>query len=206
LRGRIWLILGVIVGIAVALGHLPYLAGAGRSLADTTQRLVASASNHIIHDLASAGAPRRLVLGLSAVIAVLLPGVAALLLVAAARASMYLRSVVALLIVALGASSFLYQPHGKAAGVLLLSLVVAGLAVALTGPLVAAPLAGVASLIGAEYLPSLILSHRHITQVSVEALHEAIFAKSGDPFYLQLVLLIVAALPFLVASRLILRR
>ena len=43
LRGQVWLIVGVLAGVAIAIGHLPYLAGAGRSLADTAERLVEAA-------------------------------------------------------------------------------------------------------------------------------------------------------------------
>jgi hypothetical protein len=204
-RGRIWLVLGALAGVAVALGSLPYLAGAGRSLADTALRLVNSAASRIIDDAATRGAPRRVVLGSNGVIAVLLPGITALLLVVAARASLRIRAIVAILITALGAASFAYQSHGKASGVLLLALVLAGLAVTLTGPLVAAPLAAVAGIIAGEYLPSLVQSHRKVTQTSVQNLHLAVFDRVGAPVYLQVLMLILAALPFAWAARIILR-
>jgi hypothetical protein len=206
LRGRIWLIGGAVVGIAIAAGRLPYLAGAGRSLADTAQRLVDSGANRLVRDVASSGGPRRLVIGLGGLLAVLAPGVASLLLVVAARGSLRLRAVIGLLIVAVGASSYLYQGHGKATGVLLLALVIAGLAVSLTGPLVAAPLTAIAALIAGEFLPALVSKHRGVTQASVNATHIAIFNHPGTPAPLQFLLLIVAALPFAFAARLILRR
>jgi hypothetical protein len=205
-RGRIWLILGAAVGIAIALGRVPYLAGAGRDLADTSQRLVDSGAKHLIKDVASHGAPKRVILGLSGIVAVMLPGVTAVLLVVAAKASLRVRSIIALLTGLLGLASFFYEPHGKAIGVLVLALIVAGVTVALTGPLVAAPLAAAAALIGAEFLPSLMLVHRHVTQASVQAVHLAIFNKAGAPTWLQLVMLILAALPFGLAADLILRR
>ena len=206
MRGRIWLIGGAVLGIAIAAGRLPYLAGAGRSLADTLQRLVASGANRLVHDVASHGAPRRLVIGLGGLVAVLGPGIAALLLVIAARSSLRLRAVIAVLIVALGASSYVYQGHGKATGVLLLALAIAGLAVSLTGPLVAAPLALMAGLVAGEYLPALVLKHRGVTQAAVNAVHVAIFDRPGTPTPLQILLLIAAAVPFAFAARLVLRR
>ncbi len=205
MRGRLWLILGAIVGIAIAAGRLPYLAGAGRSLAETAERLVGSGANHLIRDAASAGGSRRVVLGLSGLVAATVPGLTALVLVAAARGSLRLRAVIALLIVALGASSFVYQSHGKATGVLLLALAVAGLAVTLTGPLVAAPLTALAGLIAGEFLPGLLTSDRTVTQASVNDLHFAIFNQAGTPKALQVAVLVLAAIPFAAAVRLIFR-
>jgi hypothetical protein len=205
-KGRWWLVVGAAIGIAVAAGHLPYLAGAARSLTNTAEKLVDSGAKSLIRASASEGAPRRVTLGLSGLIAALLPGVTALLLVIAARGSLRLRALVALLVVALGAASFFYQPHGEAAGVLILALVVAALAVALTGPLVAAPLAGAAALIGAEFLPELVTSSNAVSNVAINDVHIAIFNHPGTPFALRVAMLIVAAVPFAAAARLIVAR
>jgi hypothetical protein len=140
------------------------------------------------------------------VLAALLPGITALLLVVAARGSLRLRTLIALLIVALGAASYVYQPHGTATGVLLLALAVAGLAVVLTGPLVAAPLTALAGLIAGEFLPALLRSRQVVTQRSVNDLHVAIFNHPGTPTVLQLVVLVIAAIPFAFALRLVLWR
>ena len=206
MKGRIWLIIGAALGVAVAVGKLPYLAGAGRSLATTAERLVLSGANRIIAGAASAGASRRVVLGLGSLIAVVLPGLTALLLVVAARGTLRIRAIIAVLIMALGAASFAYQAHGKAAGVLMLAMVVAGLAVTLTGPLLAAPLALGAGLIGGEYLPTLVSGGLAASSSSVNAMHLALFDKPGTPAGLQVALLVVAALPFAWAARLILFR
>ena len=203
MRGRVWLIVGVIAGIAVVAGRLPYLAGAGRSLAATAERLVLSGANRIISGAAKRGAPKRVVLGLGGAIAIVIPGITALLMIVAARASLRIRSIIAILIVAVGAASYEYQPHGAATGVLLLALAVAGLAVALTGPLVAFPLALAAGIIGASFLPTLFSDHYAATQRGVSALHQAIFNRPGQPLALQIVLLIVALLPFAWAAKLV---
>jgi hypothetical protein len=194
--GRFWIILGAVVGVAVSLGHLPYLAGAGRVLSTTSERLVLSGANRIISAASAAGASRRVVLGFGSLIAVLIPGVTALLLVVAAKASLRIRSIIAVLIVALGAASYVYSPHGQATGVLLLALLVAGLAVTLTGPLVAAPLTLAAGLIAGEYLPSLFAKGHAATSNSVSAMHVALYNSPGTPTALQVALLIVAVLPF----------
>jgi hypothetical protein len=205
-KGRIWLVGGALVGIAVAAGHIPYLAGAGRSLADTAQRLVGSGADHLISAAAATGAPRRVIQGLTGVIAAVLPGVTALLLVVAARGTLRLRALVGLLVVALGAASYLYQPHGKATGALLLTLAIAAIAVALTGPLVAAPLAALAGLIGGEFLPALLRSSQVVTQRSVSDLHQAIYDHPGTPNALRLLVLVIAAIPFAAAARLVVWR
>lgn len=203
MRGRVWLVIGVIAGIAVAAGRLPYLAGAGRSLAATSERLVLSGAHRIITGAAGHGAPQRVVLGIGGVLAVVVPGLTALLLILAAKVSLRLRTLIALLIVAIGAASYAYQPHGQAGGVLLLALAVAGLAVALTGPLVALPLALLAGLIGASYLPTLFAKHFAATQSGVNALHQAIYGRPGQPLALQVVLLIVAVVPFAWAAKMV---
>jgi hypothetical protein len=202
-KGRFWLVLGVVAGVAIAAGRVPYLAGAGRSLAATSERLVLSGSNRLIHGAASQGAPMRVVLGIGGVLTVLVPGVTALLLIVAARTSLRIRSVIAVLVVALGAASYVYQPHGEAGGVLLLALLVAGLALVLTGPLVAAPLALGAGLIGAEFLPTLLAGHFAATQSAVNALHQAIYHRPGAPLLLQVLMLVLAALPFGWAAKLV---
>jgi len=202
-KGRVWLILGVLAGIAVAAGRLPYLAGAGRSLAATTERLVLSGANRIVSGAARHGAPRRAVLGIGGVLAVLVPGITALLLIEAARVSLRIRTLISLLIVAVGAASYVYQPHGAATGVLLLALAVAGLAVALTGPVVAFPLSLLAGLIGASFLPTLFARHFAATQNGVDALHVAIYDRPGHPLALQIALLVAALLPFAWATKLV---
>jgi hypothetical protein len=195
----------VAAGVAVAAGHLPYLAGAGRTLTTTAERIVQSGERHLVSGAAGSGAPKRLVLALGAVLAVLLPGVTALLLILSARVGLRLRSLVALAVTALGAASFFYQPHGRAAGVLVLALIIGGLAVALTGPALVTPLAFAATLIGATFLPTLFTHRAAATDASVDSLHEAIYGRPGTPLALQLALLILAALPFAAAARLALR-
>jgi hypothetical protein len=203
-KGRIWLIAGALLGIAVAAGHVPYIAGAGRSLADTAERLVGSGADHLVRAAASTGAPRRVVLGFGGVIAAVLPGITALLLIVAARSALLLRTIVALLVAALGAASYFYQPNGKATGALVLALAVAAIAVALTGPLVVAPLAALAGLIGGEFLPALLRSSQVVTQRSVNDLHQAIYDHPGTPTALRVAVLVVAAIPFAAAARLVL--
>lgn len=205
-RGRVWLLLGAAVGVGIGIGAVPYLAGAAHALADTSERLVGSAGHRLIHAAAASGAPRRLVLGITAVCAVLVPGAASLALVIAARSTLRIRALVALATVAIGAASFAYQPSGVASGVLVLALAVSAMAVAASGPLVAAPLAGLAGLMGAEYLPNLATGQRAVTAASVNDLHSALFGSPGTPLVLRVVLLVVAAVPFAAAARLLLRK
>jgi hypothetical protein len=203
--GRKWLLIGAVLGVAVGLGHVPYLAGAARSLADTALSLVASGGQHVINAIATTGAPRRVVLGIAAFVAVVAPGFTAFLLVAGARGTLRVRAIVALLLAILGVCSFFYHPAGVASGVVTLALVVAAIAVAASGPLVAAPLAGVAALIGTVFVPRLV-THASVERRAVEDMHRALFGSAGDPLALRWALVVVAVIPFALALRLVLRR
>lgn len=205
MRGRHWILLGVLVGIAIGIGKIPYLAGAASSLADTALRLVGTGALSIVHAASVEGAPRRVVEGVAAVVAVLVPGVTTLLLIIAARASLVLRTIVALALAGLGAAAFAYLPQGDALGALVLALAAGGLAVAATGPLVATPLAALAALIATAYLPGLVSSRRALRTAPVEELHRALFASAGTPLWLGVVLLVVAVVPIAVAARLAVR-
>jgi hypothetical protein len=205
MRGRSWIVGGAVVGIAVAAGHIPFLAGAARSLSDTAQHLVNDGGTRLIRAVASSGAPMRLVLGLTAVVAVLLPGATSLVLVAAARSTLRLRAIASVIVVALGIAAYFYQPKGVATGEIALALAVAGVAVALSGPFVAAPLAALAALIGAEFLPQIVEGRSTLATANVGALHQALVNRAGAPAWLQVVLLAVAAVPFAFAARLLLR-
>ena len=205
LRGRLWLFVGVALGIALGLGHLAYFHVAAVSLSDTALLIVYTAGLTVVHDAAKHGAPRRAVEGLTAVLAVLLPGVTAFLLVLAGRSTLRLRTIVAVLLAILGIAAFFYLPGGNATGVAVMALVVAGLLVAATGPLVVAPLVAVATLIGLAFLPRLLASHSTLPNAPVSALHEALFATAGSPLWLRVIVLVLAALPFALAARLIVR-
>lgn len=204
MKGRWWLVVGAVVGIAVGIGNFPYLAGAASSFSDTVQHVVGTGALTLIHSATRAGAPRRAIEGLQVVLAVLVPGATALLLVVAARSSLRVRQVISILLVVLGAVAFVYLPYGPALGVALLALAIAGLAVAATGPLVAAPLVAVAALIGTEFLPRIISDPRTLPNAPVSTLHQALFGTAGSPLWLEVVVLAVAALPFAVAARLVL--
>lgn len=208
MKGRIWLIVGVVVGVAIAIGDVTYLAGAAKSLADDAQRLVGTGGTALINAVAKRGAPHQVVASITSVLAVLIPGVTALLLVLAARGSLRLRAVIAVLLAGLGAVSFAYQSHGHALGVILLAVVIAVLAVVLTGPLVAGPLCVLAGLIGGEFLPRLLSNPSTLPNAPVQQLYHAIFNDphaAGAPVWFRIVMLVVAVLPFGLGARLIVK-
>jgi len=205
MRGRIWLVIGTLVGIAIAVAHVPYIAGAARSLANDAQRVVGTGGTKLISAVGRHGAPRRALVGLTALVAVLIPGVTAVLLVVAARGARRLRSVIAALLVALGIAAFAYEPGGHAVGVVVLALAVAA-AVALTGPLVLAPLCALAGLIGGEFLPRILASGSHLPNAPVSELHFALFGTAGASEWLRVIVLVVAAVPFALGARLVIKR
>jgi hypothetical protein len=205
-RGRGWILLGLAAGIAIAAGDVAFVAGAARALADTLERIVGSGGHHVIRAIAKHGAPKRVVQGLTALIAILLPGLTALLLIVAAKGTARLRALAAVVIVIVGVAGYAYHPHGIATGTLTLALVVAGAAVAITGPIVVAPLAAMAGLIGAEFLPQLFRAHSTTPNATVRSLHQALFGHPGAPLALRVVVVIVAAIPFALAGWLVVRR
>jgi hypothetical protein len=205
MKGRIWLIVGVVVGVAIGVGRLDYFEGAATSLCDTALRVVDTGGLTLVHAAANRGAPRRVIEGLVAVLAILVPGVTALLLIVAARATLRLRQVIAVLLAALGVAAFFYLPGGTAVGVALLALLAAGLVVAVAGPFVVTPLAALASLIATVFLPRLARSDKSLPTAPISDLHQAIFTTSGTPLWLRLTVLVLAALPFALAARLALR-
>jgi hypothetical protein len=204
-KGKIWLILGAIAGIAIGVGKLPYLAGAAGSLSDTSLRVVGTAELSIIHSAAHHGASTRVVEGLAAVLGVLIPGLTAVILIYVARGTLRLRWLISLVMVGLGIASFAYLPHGLASGVAVLAFIAAGIAIVATGPLVAAPLSALAGLIGAVFLPKLLATHSTLPNAPVMELHKALFDSVGSPLWLRIVVLAVAAAPFAWAARLVLR-
>ena len=200
------MVIGTLVGIAIAVAHVPYIAGAARSLANDAQRVVGTGGTKLISAVGRHGAPRRALVGLTALVAVLIPGVTAVLLVVAARGARRLRSVIAALLVALGIAAFAYEPGGHAVGVVVLALAVAAAAVALTGPLVLAPLCALAGLIGGEFLPRILASGSHLPNAPVSELHFALFGTAGASEWLRVIVLVVAAVPFALGARLVIKR
>ncbi|MGO9557688.1 MAG: hypothetical protein ACLPQS_11720 [Acidimicrobiales bacterium] len=204
-KGTIWLVLGAALGIAVGVVHVGYFSGAAGSLSDTAQRIVHSGGLTLVRAAPKHGWFVRLVNGVSAVLGLLVPGVTALLLVATARASLRLRVLVGWLVLVLGIAGYHYLGNGAATGTLLLAIVAAAIAVVATGPLIAAPLVALAALIGTEFLPRLFGGRDSVPHASVVALHDAIFGTLGAPYWLVLVVLALAVVPFALAARLVVR-
>ncbi len=205
MRGRLWMVIGAVLGVALSIGQFPYLAGAARSLADTAEQLVGAGGHHLL-TTATHGASRRSVLVATALVGVLLPGVTALLLVLAGRGTLRLRAIVGLLTLALSAASFAYHPPGVATGSLALALAVAGVAVAFSGPLVAAPLCALAGLLCGEWLPRILDTHSTLADAPVAAIHTAFTNHPGAPLALRVAVLAIAAIPFALAARFVVSR
>ncbi|HET9691782.1 MAG TPA: hypothetical protein VFP61_11555 [Acidimicrobiales bacterium] len=207
MQGRVYTVGGVVAGVAIALGSVPYLAGAAHTLASAAESLVGAGGQRLLAAAASSGAPATVVQVATAAVAVVLPGCTALLAVLAARGTLQLRAVVALALAALGAASFAYQAHGHAAGALVLALAVGGLAVAATGPLVVFPLCALAGLLGGETLPSLLSTGAGSLAAGPAGLvHAALYGTPGSPLWLRIALLVLGAVPFAAAARVVLGR
>jgi hypothetical protein len=114
-----------------------------------------------------------------------------------------LRTIIAVLLAILGFAAFAYQPAGHALGAAMLAVAVAAAAVALTGPLVIAPLCALAGLIGTEFLPRILAARSTLPNAPVSQLHFALFGTPGASPWLRVIVLVVAALPFLWSARLV---
>lgn len=197
---------GAAAGVAIALGRVPFVAGAAHTLAAAAESLVGDGGTHLLAGAAKRGAPATTVQVATAVVGVVLPGLTALLAVLAARGTLQVRSAVALVLAALGAVSFAYQGHGHAAGALVLALMIGGIAVAASGPLLVFPLCALAGLLCGETLPSLLTTGPNsLATAPADFAHQAIYGTPGSPLWLRIALCALGALPFAVAARLLLR-
>ena len=152
MKGRIWLIVGVVVGVAIGIGKLPYFDGAATSLCDTA---LASRRHRGLDAHPRRCQPRRATPSHRRARGGTCdsrPGCDGTSTHRRRGATLRLREVIAVLLAALGIASFFYLPGGTAVGVALFALLAAGLVVAVTGPIVVAPLAALASLIATVFL------------------------------------------------------
>src|ERR1700683_664753 len=100
MKGSIWIIVGVAAGFAIGIGKLVFFAGAAISFSDSAERVVGTVGLSLINWAAKDGAPRRVVEAITAVLAVLIPGITALVLMVAARATLRVRALIGLLLAA----------------------------------------------------------------------------------------------------------
>ncbi len=136
---------------------------------------------------------------MGALLVVVVPGLAALLLVVAARSALRLRGLVAVLLVGLGVAAYAYQPGRTASEALIVTLVLAGVAVVAAGPLVAAPLCALAGLIGAEFVSRLVANRGALSDSVAAGVHQAVYHTGGSSLALHAGVLVLAAVPFAVS-------
>jgi hypothetical protein len=206
MRGRVWLVLGAAAGVAMAVLHVGSVADPARSLANSAQQVVGTGGHKLLTSAAGHGAPRRAVQAVAALLVVLVPGVTALLLVAAARSALRLRGLIAVLLVGLGVAAYAYQPGRTAWEALVVAVVLAAVAILASGPLVAAPLCTLAGLIAAEFVSRLLANRAALSHQAAAAVHQAMYHTGGSSLGLQAGVLVLAAVPLVVTARLILSR
>ncbi len=204
MRGRIWLLLGLAVGVAIAVGRLPLLAPAGASLSRAALYVVGSGAAAALHAVAKQGGSSRTLEAIAAVLSVLVPGVTAWLAVIAAKGALGLRKLVALAVLVYGVASFAYHPALGSVTTLGLAVAVAAAAVMATGPVVAVVLSALAGLLAAEVIPAL-LPGRGEVALPAHMLSIALHGSGASPAVLAIGLLVFAAVPFLMAARSVLR-
>lgn len=204
MKGRIWLVLGLAAGVAIALGRLPLVAPAAQSLASAAMSLADTGARALLRGIASHGASRRTVEAVGAILSVLLPGITAWLAVLAAKGALGLRKLVALAVLALGVASFFYHPVVGSVTTLALAVAVAAAAVMASGPVVAIALSTLAGLLAAEVLPQLLPGRGGFT-APAHMLGAALYGSGVSPLIAGIGLLIVAVVPFLLVAKSVLR-
>lgn len=193
--------MGVLAGVLLAVFSVPYLAGAARTWSESAVRVVQEGGDRLVSNVAKEGASERVVLGLAAAISVMVPGITAWLLILAGKGAMRLRGIAAVLTAVVGVVAFFYHPTGVALGALILGLVLAGLVIAGTGPLVVVPLAALAAVVATVYLPRLIWTNYAIEARASRNLHMALMGSFHNTWEMRWLLLVLAAVPFLLAAR-----
>jgi hypothetical protein len=206
MRGRVWLVLGAAAGVAMAVLHVGSVADPARSLANSAQKVVGTGGHKLLSSAAGHGAPRPTIQAVAALLVVVVPGVTALLLVAAARSALRLRGLVAVLLLGLGVAAYAYQPGRTASEALVVAVVLAAVAILASGPLVAAPLCALAGLIGVEFVPRLLANRAAMSNDAAAAVHQAVYHTGGSSLALQAGVVVLAVVPFVLIARLILSR
>jgi hypothetical protein len=195
------LLVGCALGLAVALGPLPFaqvpLDAVCDSLVRAVSQVLGSAFQVLPDSWGISDSCQAVAVALSAVS----PGLAACLLVGAARAAQQLRQVVSAVLVLLGLGSFLALAPTQAFSVLAVAVALAGLLTFSTGAVLTIPLVAVAAALGVRVSRRVLSDHGYLAG-SVQHLTDLV---GGDPGAWRLVLVACVLAPLAWAARSLLR-
>lgn len=193
----LFIVLGVVVGVAVALGPLAFLSAPVDRFVNALVADVEHVLRSGLHGTPYLAHEPRLVTVLSVLIGVLAPGIAALGLAGLARVSVSGRRALSAIALVAGLAGLFVFPAKDSVPVLIGALVVGALASFLTGALVTAPLAGLATIIEVRY--GVELWHGKSSAVAAGA-HRLAHLVGGQAPLWSLALTVVALAPLVSAA------
>jgi hypothetical protein len=197
----VFLLVGCALGLVLALGPLPFVQAPFDAVCDSLVRAVSqvlgSAFQVLPESWGLGDSSQAFAVALSAVS----PGLAACLLVAAARAAQQVRQVVSTVVMLLGVASFFVLSPAQALSVLAVAAALAALLTFGTGALLTVPLTAVAVTLGVRVSRRVLADHGYLAG-SVQRLTDLV---GGDPGAWRLVLVVCVLAPLAWAAGNLLR-
>jgi hypothetical protein len=200
----IFVLLGLAVGLAVAVGPLGFLQSPVDRLTNDLVLAVDRPINRVLADVHLSRHHQSLAASLAVLVATLTPGITAVLLAELAHASKKARQLASALLVAGALGSFFVLSTGGATGLLGAAVVLALASRVLTGAVLTTPLVALVTIIGARYLA--LLWHHSSSVVQSGATTLAV--STHTPTHLevwQVALTVLALIPFLVAAKVVVK-
>lgn len=191
----LYVIVGLVVGLAIALGPLGFLQSPFDSLAGFFVGATADLLAATLGELGELSNTTQLVTVLSVVLSTVIPGVVALGLVLLSRAAKKVRQNVSVIVVALALVSFMFVPWEVSLGLTVVALVFGVASSLASGVLVVLPLVALATILGVRY--GVLLWNGESPEVAQGA--QTLAALIGDPdgtIPWKLALTVVGLAPF----------
>ena len=197
---HMFVILGVLAGVAVAIGPLSFLKAAVDGVAVSLVSATASAVSQLLRSAPFLDDHEHLVEVFAVALAVAVPGAVALGLILVARAAATMRRAVTAAALLAACASFAVLPAAQAVLLLVFVLLAGGLAVLVEGAVVAAPLAALATVLTVRFVVLIWTgSSSEVVQGSMR-LAELSGTGSASAAW-QAALTVVALAPFAAAAR-----
>lgn len=194
---------GAVIGVALAFGRLPFLAGAATGLARTASEVTVHVTNWVTGLVSDQ--PSRWTETTALVVGLVSPGLTALLLALAARAGIGLRRGIGGLIVVIGLLSFAVLPRAEAAGVFTVCVALGAAAIVGLDVLVVVPCAAVAAMLAVLWSRDVLASHTATNIGEVTQMHALWFPDQPGLFLSKVVVIAIVFLPFLATLVLLIR-
>jgi hypothetical protein len=190
----LFIVLGLLAGVAVTAGPLAFLQRPVAAVTDALMRYGSSAAERVLVELAAVPQSAPVIALISPLLGILLPGCITLLLVTAIRASGAIRRFLSALTVIVAAASFFVLPFSDAVLILVVALALSALAGFLTGAAVQLPLTVIATCLAVSTSSALLDDSDGRLTEAVTQFSAAM--GTGDPSMWRFALLVTALFPF----------